>query len=473
MQALTLEGKKSNSRNQLVGPDRLPPQSLEAEVNVLGAILLDNEALHDVVPILEVEDFYRDSHQVIYGEMRRLYTEGKPVDPEILTEALKRAGKFERIGGDDTLFRIVGAVPHSANAAYHAQIVRDKAITRRAVQVYHNGLKAAYSNTMSADQLLEATIGDIIAIMNRQGNTNAIPLSVAIDRTLERIRNRKEGMKDGAETGFYDLDGLIGGCLPNGSLILIGARPSMGKTAFGMNINEFFAGELEEPSLFISMEMGQLEVTERMLAGESGIGGQMLKTPWSKLMDWKALTEAANRLRDKPFHLIDQAGLTLAKIHAIARREKARLGIKLLTIDYAQLIAGTGDDDSRRSEQEIGARISRGLKGLARDLNIPVIVLSQLNRKAEERADHRPNMADIRGTGGWEQDADQILFLYRPEYYNPLDQPGVAEVIVAKNRNGRTGPVKLSFDKDLTKFGSLAGANIGEPPPAHTNGKPF
>ncbi|MEO6809568.1 MAG: replicative DNA helicase [Isosphaeraceae bacterium] len=440
--------------------DRLPPQNLEAEQGVLGSVLLDNDVLHDVIQVLKVEDFYRDSHQTIFRAIRDLYDLGKPVDSIILTEELTRRGEFEQIGGIETLAQLLGCVPHAANAKYHAGIVREKAIVRDLIAAANEILRDGYSNTFTANQVLEAAEQRVFQIAEDQVTGETVELSDIMTDAMDRIVARSETRHPvtGVGTGFFELDDITSGFHP-GQLVIIAARPSMGKTAFALNICEQVGVEQKKGVLFVSLEMGHLELAERLLCARSKVDGHKLRTGQNLgTRDMQLLGKGYDELRQSPMYIDDTPTRTMLQITANARRLKLRKELSMVVVDYIQLVDA---EESRDSRQEQIAKISRRLKTLARDLSVPVVALSQLNRAVENREDRRPRMADLRESGAIEQDADMVLLLHRPEYYDPNDQPGVAELIVAKNRNGATGTVKLTFLKNFMRFENLAA--VAEP----------
>ncbi len=440
--------------------DNLPPQNIEAEQGVLGGILWDNEVLHDVAMILNVEDFYRDTHQIIFGAIRELYEQGKAIDYITLGDELTRKSQLEKIGGLDTLRQLYDSVPHGANAKYHAQIIHQKAVARRLIESANQIIHEGFSDNFSSDELLEAAERRIFAIAEEQTAGETKDLKDIIVEAMDRIQARSEDRHavTGIPTGFYDLDEMTGGFDAN-QLIIIAARPSMGKTAFALNICEQVAVERQKSVLFVSLEMGANELVERLLCSRSRVDLHKLRT--GKNLghhDMIQLGRGYNELRAAPFFIDDTPARNMLQITANARRLKMRNDIGMIMVDYIQLVDA---EDGRDSRQEQIAKISRRMKTLARELKVPVVALSQLNRGVENREDRRPRMADLRESGAIEQDADMVLLLHRPEYYDPNDQPGVAELIVAKNRNGATGSVKMSFMRALTRFENLA--QINEP----------
>ncbi len=438
--------------------DRLPPQNIEAEQGVLGAILLDNDILHDVAPILKVEDFWRDEHQVIYRAIMHLYDQGKPVDAIILDEELKRRGESERINGPEVISDLINRVPHAANGRFHAEIVSQKAVKREVIAAARHITDEGYSDEVSADELLESAEKKIFAIAEEKvsGETVALPdiLSQAMDRI--ELRATDKHAFTGVGTGYYGLDEMTSGLQP-GQLIILAARPSMGKTAFALNICEHVTIDQKKGVLFVSLEMGQLELAERMLASRSKVDGDKLRKGNLGFREMKMLGEGYDALRTAPLFIDDTPSRNMLQVTANARRLKLRQDIGMVVLDYIQLV--DADGEGRESRQEQIAKVSRRLKTLARELNVPVVALSQLNRNVENREDRRPRMADLRESGAIEQDADIVMMLHRPEYYDPNDQPGVAECLVLKNRNGATGTVQLTWLNRITRFENLSTVN--------------
>jgi replicative DNA helicase len=455
-------GGRNGSRPAPAGSlsDRLPPQNLEAEQGVLGSILLDNEVLHEVVPLLSVEDFYRDSHQILYRAIRDLYDLGQAIDAITLAEELTRRGQYEAIGGDDTLTQIVHAVPHAANAKYYADIVRQKSIKRQLIESATAILRQGYQDESTAEELLEDAERQIYQIAEDQFTGETVDLSQVVTEAMDRIARRSEERHPitGLATGFFELDDITGG-FQGAQLIILAARPSMGKTALALNICEHVAVDLKKGVLLVSLEMGRLELAERLLCARAKVDGHKLRT--GQNLGTREMTLLGNGYADlhsAPLFIDDTSTRNMIQITANARRLKLRQDVALVVVDYIQLI---DPDDPRDSRQEQIAKISRRLKILARELSVPVIALSQLNRAVENREDRRPRMADLRESGAIEQDADMVLLLHRPEYYDPNDQPGTAELIIAKNRNGPTGTVKLTFLKNYTRFENHAA--VAEP----------
>jgi replicative DNA helicase len=435
--------------------DRLPPQNIEAEQGVLGSILLDNDVLHDVVGLITVEDFYRNSHQVIFRAIRDLYDLGKAIDAITLVDDLIRRDQLQAIGGHEVISQILNSVPHAANAKYYAGIVREKAVSRLLIDSANEILRDGYSNNFTAEQLLEAAERKIFDIAEDQTKGDTVEIRDVVTLAMDRIAARTEAKHPitGVATGFFDLDGITSGFQAE-QLIILAARPSMGKTAFALNICDHVAVNLHIPVLFVSLEMGQVELAERLLCARTRVDGHKLRTGQNLgTREMALLGKGFDELRTAPLFIDDTPARNMLQITANARRLKLRRGLGMIVLDYIQLV---DSEESRESRQEQIARISRRLKTLARELKVPVIALSQLNRAVENREDRRPRMADLRESGAIEQDADLVLLLHRAEYYDANEQPGIAELIIAKNRNGATDTVKLAFLKNITRFENLA-----------------
>lgn len=441
--------------------DHLPPQNLEAERCVLGAALLDNDVLHDIAQQVKPDDFYRDSHQTIYRAILDLYDRGEPVDAVSLADELTRRGQYKAIGGDETLMEIANSVPHAANGPYHAAVVRQKSITRQLIQSCTEIIRDGYSNLHTAQELLDMAERRIFAISEAEATGETRDIGEVVAEVYLAIESRRNGEAPGLLTGFSDLDAITNGFRP-GDLVILAARPSQGKTALAMGIAANVARECEGYVLFVSLEMGDGPIGERLLASVASVDGLKIQQP--RLLDAKdanRLSEAAARLQSLRIKIDDTPGRTVTQIGANARRVKARDGLSLLVVDYLGLIDGQRVKGENRQEEV--ARISRRLKALARELQCPILCLHQLNRQSEQRSDRRPMLADLRESGQIEADADLVILLHRPEFYDPNDEPGVAQLHIAKNRNGATGAVKLAFVKQCTRFDSLTQSPIEEP----------
>lgn len=432
--------------------DSLPPQNLEAETGVLGSVLMDNSVIDDVMLIIKYVDFYRDSHQLIYQSITAIHNRGERVDVITLEEELKRKNSLDAAGGIDAIFAILHSVPHAANAIYYAQIVKQKAIARAVIVAAHTILKAGYSTEHTAEELVGIAEKEVYKLSDTQTSREVSLAEIEVPAVVEHVHDRIErgAGPEGLSFGLEHLDSFAR-LAPEGFTIL-GARPSMGKTAMALQICESVVEVEHRPALFVSLEMGNQSLAMRMLSGRSGVPASILRRAVSlSESDRHRINEAANAYASMaPLVLADSPITTVSQIASTARRAKNRYGdLGLIVVDYLGLIES---ESPRIPRHEQVAEISKRLKTLTRELCVPVIALSQLNRNVESREDRRPRMADLRESGAVEQDADLILLLHRPDYYDPNDSPGIAEVIVAKNRNGETGTVQLIFNRATTRF---------------------
>lgn len=431
--------------------DRLPPQNLEAERSLLGSCLLDQRMIDEAIEILtSPADFYRDSHREAWEAMLVIREAGDPVDAVTLADRLIKAGRFYEIGGDDFLREIVNAVPIAANARYYAGIVRERAIARRVLEEATETIREVYSNTKTASELICATEERFFAIGEAEAGLSWGAEDL-VGESMARLDVRRAGGSPGLETGYTQLDLMTGGFQPGG-LVILAARPSQGKTALGLDICRRVA--VETPVLFVSLEMSRHEIGDRLLSSQGSVPGSLLHN--ARMMSERHMQSvygAANALSRLRFRIDDSARRTVGQIAAQARRMKRRYGLGLVVIDYLGLI--DGQRQKGESRQEEVARISRGLKASAKNLMVPFLVLCQLNRQSEHRDGRRPELSDLRESGQIEQDADLVMMLHRPEFYDADDQPGVAELMIKKNRNGATGTIRLAFRKECTAFDSL------------------
>jgi replicative DNA helicase len=440
--------------------DRLPPMNLGAEAGVIGSVLVEPAVMNDVADVLTAEDFYRDAHQAVWRAMLELWGEGLPCDAVMVCERLTRHGTLAAAGGAEALALMVADTPSSANARYYADIVRERSAARRLVDASNETLREAYAGRHTADELLEAAERRVFAIADGRAAGDTVAIGDAAGEASDRIHHRARNRHyvTGLTSGFIDLDDMTGGFEAD-QLIIIAARPSAGKTALALNVGDH-AAEGGIGVLFVSLEMGKLELAERLICARSRVDGHKLRTGQNLSdADLARVRAARESLRACPMAVDVSPTRNMLQITANARRLRARDGIGLVVVDYIQLVDCENGRDSR---QEQVAKVSRRLKTLAREMHVPVVALSQLNRKVEDRADFRPRMSDLRESGAIEQDADMVLLLHRPDYYDANDQPGVAEVIVAKNRSGPTGTVKLVFHKPYARFENFSPA--AEPP---------
>ncbi len=439
---------------------RIPPHSIEAESSVLGGLLLDNSAWDRVGDVLIEGDFYRYEHRLVYGVLAKLVADSKPADVITVHEELQRQGKGDEIGGLAYLNALAQYVPSASNIRRYAEIVRERSILRQLVSASDDIATSAFNTQGRA---VAAILDDAESKIFKIGEQSSRmkqgfqAMDSLVVQLLDRVQEMADNPNDvtGVPTGFYDLDRMTAG-LQAGDLVVLAARPSMGKTAFAINIAEHVALNEGLPVAVFSMEMGASQLAVRIVGSIGRIDQGHLRTGRLTDEEWPRLTEAIERLRNVSLHIDETPGLTPAELRANARRLARQCGkLGLIVVDYLQLMSGSSSGDENRAT-ELG-EISRGLKALAKELQCPVIALSQLNRSVEQRTDKRPMMSDLRESGAIEQDADIIMFIYRDDYYNKDSrEPGVAEIIIGKQRNGPTGTVKLAFLKPLTRFESLA-----------------
>ncbi len=434
--------------------DKLPPQNIEAEQSVLGAVLIDNSALPSTLELLTYEDFYKDSHRKIFIAMTELFDKNEPIDMVTLTNHLRSKNDLEVIGGSHYLTSLVTMIPTSANIRYHSKIVREKAMMRGLLRSVTDIARNVYDNELDAEELIDYAEKTVFDLSDKRIKVSFVTLKDVIKdsfQMIEHLYDRKETVT-GVPSGFRELDELTTG-FQKSDLIIIGGRPSMGKTAFSLNIAQHVAVNLKEPVAIFSLEMSKEQLAFRMLCSEAMVDSNSIRKGFIKKTDWHSLTSAASKLAESPIFIDDSSGVSVLEMRAKARRLKAEHGLSMVIVDYLQLMRGRGN--AERREQEI-SEISRSLKALAKELRVPVVALSQLNRGVETRAgsNKKPTLADLRESGAIEQDADVIIFLYRDEVYNrdKSDNKGKAEIIVSKQRNGPTGDIPLTFLSHCTRF---------------------
>jgi replicative DNA helicase len=441
--------------------DRKPPFSLEAEVSVLGGMLLDTDAVARAIETLDDTMFYREGHRRLFRAIARMWERGEVVDVVTLSEALKNSGDFEAAGGTAYLAQLLDAVPTAANLEYHARIVREKAVLRRLIEAATTIIQDTFEAQGEVDQVLDQAEQRIFQIAQTHERKGFVWIKEILWPTFEKIEQLQANNSSvtGVPTGFHDLDEMTAG-FQSGDLVIVAARPSMGKTAFTLNIAQHAAITAKQPVAFFSLEMSNEQLVQRVLCAEARVDASRLRR--GRLMDdeYARLATAAGYLNTAPIYIDDTPGISVLEMRAKARRLKSdRADLSLIIVDYLQLM--TGGSRSENRQQEV-SEISRGLKALAKELEVPVVALSQLSRAVESRPDKRPMMSDLRESGAIEQDADFIMFLYRPEYYlGPVDKDGNslegrAEVIIGKQRNGSTGTVQLMFHKEFTRFESYS-----------------
>jgi replicative DNA helicase len=433
---------------------KLPPQNIEAEQSILGGVLIENDALNTIIEFLEDGDFYREAHQKIFKCMIALSEKNEPLDLITLTNELKKKKELEEIGGASYLAGLVESVPTAANIAYYAKIVKEKSILRKLISTATEIVTQSYQEGKDLEDFLDEAEQAIFRISENQVRPAFYPIKEIVKesfKVIERLYEKKE-LITGVPSGFKDLDRKTAG-FQNADLIIVAGRPSMGKTALCLNIAQHAAITSKIPTAIFSLEMSKEQLAIRMLCSEARVDSARLRSGFLSESDWPKLTMAAGALSDAPIFIDDSAAISVLELRAKARRLKADRGLGLVVVDYLQLMRGRSGVERR--EQEI-SEISRSLKALAKELNIPVIAISQLSRKAEDRPGRRPQLSDLRESGAIEQDADVIIFIYRDEVYNPdSDHRGTAEVIIGKQRNGPTGKVDLSFISEFTTFKDL------------------
>jgi replicative DNA helicase len=437
------------------GSERLPPQSRDAERSVLGSMLRENSVIGDVLQIIREENFYLDAHQKVFRAITTLYERGLPIDLVVLAEHLKEQKHIEDIGGYAYLGELWDAAPTAANAEYYARIVRDKALVRHLILAGTEILRDSYEQAMPADELLETAERKVLDIAEMGITGQTIMLKEAVNEAYDRIDVRQQGddlAMSGLPTGYLDLNEMTAG-LQNGELVIVAARPSVGKTAFALNIVRHLVVDHNQPIFFASLEQSRIELAERLLCCQARVDSHRLRKGHLSAEDMDKLIAAADVLRSAKLFIDDTPALNMLRIAANARRLKLRHHIKAVFVDYLQLIE---PDNRRDSRQEQVALISRRLKHLARELKIPVIALAQVNRSSEDRQDHKPRLADLRESGSIEQDADTVMLLHRPEMYEPGQHEGTVEVMIAKQRNGPTGEITLTYLKQFMRFENFA-----------------
>lgn len=445
--------------------DRVPPQNIEAEQSVLGAMLIEKEAIPKVMEILRDTDFYREAHRVIFNAMLELYNKNEAVDMITVTEILKRDNKLEDVGGIAYITSLANAVPTAANVVYHAGIIEEKSILRQLVTVSTQIASMGYEASDDVKNIIDSAESKILEISNRKKTSDFTPINeIVLDsfKSIEALMANKDGLT-GLPTGFGDLDNLTSG-LHGSDFIILAARPSMGKTAFALNIVQNVAiraakkvGGAPKTVAFFSLEMSKEQLVQRMLCAEAEIDSQRLRIGELQDKDWEKLINTADTLSSANIYIDDTAGITAMDMRSRARRLKAEHGLDLIVVDYLQLMQGSGKKNNSGDRQQEVSEISRSLKALARELDVPVVALSQLSRSVEARQVKRPMLSDLRESGSLEQDADIVAFLYREDYYNPeTENKNITELIIAKHRNGPVDTVNLFFHKQYTKFVGLS-----------------
>ncbi|TQR11530.1 replicative DNA helicase [Psychrobacillus soli] len=444
--------------------DRVPPHNQEAEQSVIGAIFLEPQALITAAEIVMPEDFYRVAHQKIFQTMLRLSDQGKAIDVVTVTEELSAKKELEDVGGISYISEIANTVPTAANIGHYAKIVEEKSILRRLIRVATTIVEDGFTREDEVEALLSEAERKMMEVANRKNAGDFKHIKDVLVETYDNIEklHSQKGDVTGIPTGFRDLDRITAGFQRN-DLIIVAARPSVGKTAFALNVAQNVATKTDENVAIFSLEMGAEQLVMRILCAEGNIDAQVLRTGALTTEDWRKLTMAMGSLSNAGIYIDDTPGIRVNEIRAKCRRLKQESGLGMILIDYLQLIQGSGGSQANR-QQEV-SEISRSLKGLARELKVPVIALSQLSRGVEQRQDKRPMMSDLRESGSIEQDADIVSFLYREDYYDKeTENQNMIEIIIAKQRNGPTGTVTLAFVKEFNKFVNIDWSQHQAPP---------
>ena len=438
--------------------DRVPPQNVEAEQAVLGAMMIEREAISKVSEVIRPEDFYREAHRLIFNAMMELFNKNEAVDLVTVVEVLRRDEKLEGAGGIAYVSALANSVPTAANVMYHARIVEEKALLRQLINTATHVAGMGYEANEEVAVIMDKAEKLILEVSNRKAGQEFASIKNIIFDVFDKVSElySSKGGITGLPTGFKDLDKLTSGLQPS-DLILIAARPSMGKTAFVLNIAQNIAVKEKKAVAFFSLEMSKEQLVQRMLCAEAPIDAQRLRIGELENNDWDKLVRAADRLAAAPIFIDDTAGITVMEMRSKARRLKIEHDLQLIIIDYLQLMqGGTGSSRSENRQQEI-SEISRSLKALARELKVPVIALSQLSRGVESRQVKKPMLSDLRESGSLEQDADIVAFIYREDYYEPeTERKNITDIIIAKHRNGPVDSIQLFFHKQFTKFSDLS-----------------
>ena len=433
---------------------RTMPQSIEAEQSVVGSMLLDSDAITVASEIITGDDFYNKQYGVLFDTMVELHEEGSSVDVVTLQNRLREKDVPPEVSSLEFIRDLVAMVPTSANVKYYAKIVSDKALLRRLIRLNEDIANTCYQGKENTEVILEETEKKVFDLVQRRGSSDYVPIRQVVMNAMDKIEAsaKLHGTVTGIATGFLDLDYRTAGMQPS-DLVLIAARPSMGKTAFVLNIAQNVAFKLHHCVAIFSLEMSKEQLVNRMFSLESSVDAQKLRTGQLADDEWEKLIESANTIGNSKLIIDDTPGISISELRSKCRKFKLEHDLKMIIIDYLQLMSGSGRSDSR--QQEI-SDISRSLKSVARELNVPVLALSQLSRAVEQRPDHRPMMSDLRESGAIEQDADVVMFIYRDDYYNKeTDRKGISEIIIAKQRNGPIGTVELAWLPQYTKFANL------------------
>ncbi len=445
--------KSKNLTNNLI---KIPPQNIEAEQSVLGALLLDKDAIIKTADILKLDDFYREDHKVIFEAILELFEKRSPIDLVTLTDQLEKKKKLKEVGGASYLTTLVNSVPSAAHVATYANIVHNKATLRRLISAADSINAFGYSEDEDIDSILDKAESELFSVSQNFTKQYFIPVKSVLTDTFDRIDelHKHKGQLRGVPTGFQDLDNLLAGLQPS-DLLILAARPSIGKTAFALNIAEHAAIKGKVAVGIFSLEQSKEQLVDRMLCSEAGVDSWKLRTGNLGEEDFPKIGFAMSMLSEAPIYIDDTPMLNIMEIRTKARRLQSENQLGLIIVDYLQLMQGRQNSRDANRVQEI-SEISRGLKALARELNVPVIALSQLSRAVEQRPDHMPQLADLRESGSIEQDADVVMFLYREDYYNKdTENKNLAKLLIKKHRNGPTGEIDLYFTPEQTRFRTI------------------
>lgn len=435
--------------------DRLPPQAPEAEQSVLGSMLLSKDVIGDVGEILQGRDFYKPANETIFNVVLSLYGRGEPADPITVAGELSRMGELQRAGGAAYLHTLASAVPTAANATYYARIVRERSVLRGMVSAGTRIVQLGYAEQGGdVDALLDSAQAEVMAIADKRGSQDYVSLEEMSEEILQELNDiaANKGKLSGVPTGFTDLDRLTQGLHP-GQMVIVAARPAMGKSTMSLDFCRSAAIHNQLPTAIFSLEMSRSEIAMRLLSAETGVWLSKMRSGDMTSQDWTAVSKRLGEISSAPLYVDDSPNMSMTEIRSKCRRLKQQHGLSLVVIDYLQLMSSGRAVESR--QQEV-SEFSRSLKLLAKEIEVPVVAVAQLNRGPESRADHKPLLADLRESGSLEQDADVVLLLNRPDYYDPEDRPGEADIIVAKHRNGPTDTIPVVFQGAQARFANMA-----------------
>ncbi|GAA2176382.1 replicative DNA helicase [Agrococcus versicolor] len=445
--------------------DRTPPHDILAEQSALGGMMLSKDAIADCIEVVRGPDFYLPKHELVYEAILSLYSHGEPADVIAVSDELQKAGQLSRVGGVEYLYSLTSVVPTAANAGYYSTIVAEKAVLRRLVEAGTRIVQMGYASEGEVVDLVNNAQAEVYAVNGGQQSEDYVPLSVAMVSAIEEIEAAKglDGQMTGVPTGFRQLDELTNGFHP-GQLIIVAARPGFGKSTIALDFSRSAAIKNDVPTCFFSLEMSKSEIAMKLLSAESSIHHHKMRKGSIESRDWTTLAQVRGRINDAPLYIDDSPNLTLVEIRAKCRRLKQQIGLGMVVVDYLQLMTSGKKVESR--QQEV-SEFSRSLKLLAKELQVPVIALSQLNRGPEQRADKKPAVSDLRESGSLEQDADMVILLHREDAYAPDIRPGEADIIVGKHRGGPTATIAVSFQGHLARFVDMAsdGPSFGGGPP--------